>query len=615
MMLMFGLAFLGSMLVSMRVFSSGRITADEGSYVFQAGNFLDGEWRREPQGLGEMLKFDMIVLDKERGWFSRYAPGHAIWLIPGVALGWPQLMTALAAGISCASGVVISVRLGLPRLLLPVMLLMSPFFLFLHGTLLSHTSGVACTSVLLAAYMTGRQSGRSRWLVLAGSAWGFLFLNRTWTAVWVALPFAVDSLWILWNGRKEKSVWIATICFAMPTVVGVGLYLIYNHVMTGDAGLATYLFYEPSEKLGFGWRRVQGGEAYRILHTPMRGLKHFGLNLLDLDRWLFGVPKVSLLAWLGFVVWGWSKRWSALLVSVTLLVPMGYIAFWFVGIPDVGPLYQSETLPFLMAAGGLGLMSAWKKMTGWPLRSVAVVAVVAVAASSFRFMKAQAQVLNDRHGEVWKIEKQIQALPGNSILFVDKDLRSNRALHEYVRLNDRGFNSRIVRLSSSPAYYWALAKAFPDRTPWILRKGEEAPVLEPYPMPDSPPVYHRVGGRTRGLGHSRENSRIVPSDTHKEGFCFYGWYPYLPPGPFEVEFDIRVEGVNENQPVRVEVMTDLGTKTLVEKNLTSAVAPVKLTFTLDRLSQIEPRVYYGGSGQVNLHHVTLRHLSSTPETP
>lgn len=84
------LAFVISLAVSWQVFLHQPVTGDEGSYLFQTNSFLDGKIVREcPPNYYNFLSYDMIILDPEKGWLSRYPFAHSVWLMPGVAVGNP----------------------------------------------------------------------------------------------------------------------------------------------------------------------------------------------------------------------------------------------------------------------------------------------------------------------------------------------------------------------------------------------------------------------------------------------------------------------------------------------------------------------------------------------
>jgi len=581
--------------MSLGVFSSGRITADEGSYLFQSHAFLDGVVRREAPGLESFLKFDMIILDAEKGWLSRYPPTHSLWLMPGVALGWPQLMTAVACGCTLMISVWIGRQLGLPPWLLPLLMILSPFFLFMYGSLLSHTSGLLAATAMWGAYLRGREDASPGWLAVAGLCWSFLFLNRTWTALLLALPFAVDSLWILWKGRTSKAAWIQTLAFAGCAMVGMGLYLGYNAWTTGDAGLATYLFYEPSEGLGFGLRRIQGGARYTIDHTVARGVGFFVQKLVSLDRWLYGIPipGVTLIAVSILSVLGFRGRVSILSLGVFLIVPLGYIAFWFPGVPDVGPLYLTEVLPFLMTLIAMGVWKArdlWIQRggrTGWGWGLVALLAL-----SSGWFGWQTSLDLREEHGAGWQAEKQFRALPGKNLIFVDPSLNQQRRLRHYVSLNRRGMDSRVLRIQVTPSFYPVLCAAFPDRTPWIYRLNWDGPELRPYTPPET------LGSWRKGGDDARASSE----------FLFYGWYPLLPPGEYACRF--RFQGPEDALPrFDVELMADFGKRAIVRETVQAGEETITFPFRLDTLQMVEPRVTRPADSSLQLLEIEITSLN------
>ncbi|MCB1102418.1 MAG: hypothetical protein KDL10_08640, partial [Kiritimatiellae bacterium] len=326
-------AFLLAMVMSHAVFHRAPITSDETSYLFQAQAFLDGTVAREAPNLTIpfISRNSMLILDEEAGWLSRYPPGHALWLLLGLLIGSPSIITALA----CALGVGLLVRMA-PALsvrgwVLAWVTLSSPYFLFMYGTLLSHTSGFLAAAGLLACYLRWQTTSRPGWAALAGLCWSWIFLNRTYTALLIAIPFGIDALLALARKRTRQEL-IGTLSFAGCAAIGVLLILVYNKQATAEPFWMTYLYYNPSDNLGFGQRhhlntfpKVPG-----YLHTPARGLGFLRDNLVLLDQWLFGFPG-SLIAWLALSIAGWSRRWSWLLLSIPASVAFGYVAFWFPG--------------------------------------------------------------------------------------------------------------------------------------------------------------------------------------------------------------------------------------------------------------------------------------------
>ena len=150
-----GLAYLASV----HVFHQAPVTTDENSYIFQAVNFAEGRIAREAPPFPRAFAHRMIIQNATAGWLSRYPPLHAIWLVPGLVLGNLYLMSALAAALSVLLMAAIARRVapGLGAGLAPALLVASPYFIFMHGTLLSHTSGILAVSVMLAT-LVGQQA-------------------------------------------------------------------------------------------------------------------------------------------------------------------------------------------------------------------------------------------------------------------------------------------------------------------------------------------------------------------------------------------------------------------------------------------------------------------------
>ena len=610
------LAFGVSMWVSWRIFQWGLITGDEGSYLFQAGNFLDGMVRRPVPPFFTLLDYDMIILRPDHGWLSRYSPGHALWLVPGLFFGLPQLMTALGASITVVGAYACGRRLKIPRFLLPALFLLSPFFLMLHGTLLSHTSGMAFSTLMLLCYLLWRQEQKSVFALLAGMCWSLLFLNRTWTALLIAIPFGVDSLVQLGRDRKNIRLWVGTVLFAGTALVGVGLYMVYNYLSTGDPRQATYLFYEASENLGFGPRRVQGGSQYRVEHTVQRGFRQLWRNVRNLDRWMFGTPRYTLLLWMGLAAHGWNRRWSGILLGAMVAVFLGYVAFWFPGIPTVGPLYQSEIFPHFLLLGGLGLSRIWRR--SWKHPYVRLTGFVGLALltgwQSIGFVRERAARIEAEFGEVWALEQKISELPDRSLLFIHGVFPADRLMRHYIGLNERGLDSRVLRIRAHPDEQPAIAAAFPDRAVFVLRDQPEI-MMEPFEQ-----VFHdrsrmgAVGRSASGVGRVEGDYRVTEPDA-REGFLYYGWYPFLPPGRYEVHFDMRWRDVPENNPLRIEVMRDFGRNTVADKDISGGLETSFLAFHLQELTQVEPRVYYGGAGSMELRRIEIRRLGPLETSP
>ena len=94
------LAAVGALYIGEHIYLGEYLTTDENSYMFQAWIFLQGKFSLSCPPLEDAFFHRMIICDDQAGWVSRYPPAHSIWLMPGIALEFPRLMTAVAASLS-----------------------------------------------------------------------------------------------------------------------------------------------------------------------------------------------------------------------------------------------------------------------------------------------------------------------------------------------------------------------------------------------------------------------------------------------------------------------------------------------------------------------------------
>lgn len=609
------LAFGISLWISGQVFSNQLILSEEGNALFQAGNFLDGTHSRNPRGYEKLIAYDSMTVIPHEDWKSRFSPGHPFWLVPGVWMGWPQFMTALSAGITMVAIYGIGWRLHMPRFLMPVLLMLSPFFLILHGTLLPQTSGMLFSSLFLSGYLRWRQDRSMLWAFLSGFCWSLLLQIRPLSAVFMLIPFLVDILLELKRNRREKVAWINFCLFVLACLIGGWAILRYNEVSTGNRFLVTYLEHEPSENWGFGKRRTQGGDVEVVSHTLQRGWILLWQNVRSLDRWLLGTFTGSLLLWFGLTVHGWSRRWSGMLLGVVMFVAFGYMAFWEDGRSEVGPLHYAEILPFVLVLGGLGLSRIWRRMQDrHPQRCVLFACLFAgTLYFSIPFVQARAQAIQSHYARSWQISRLVASLPAQSLVFLPEAVGEDESLRANLALNAQGWKTPVLRLQADAEDRVALAASFPGRTAYELVL-EPVVDLNPVSADWSPPSRRAADSHhSRQTGKNQANDeRMATEAEDAPGLLFYGWYPYLPPGTYECRFDLRWSNVRTAQPLRLEVMADLGKQSLGERVLAEGLDETVIRFTLTDALQVEPRVYYGGSGSVTLRSVSFSRVPAVP---
>ncbi len=157
-----------------------------------------------------------FVVDHEGQRFGKYPPGWPAALSLGARFGAAWLVNPLLAG----AAIWLTYRLGSKLLggwlglLASLLLLSSPMFLMLSGSLMSHTFslvlGLAFTLSWFELFLQspGSRKDRRRWdpvlVALCGLSLGLLVLTRPWTAVALAAPFIVHGV-ILWFRKGPRA--------------------------------------------------------------------------------------------------------------------------------------------------------------------------------------------------------------------------------------------------------------------------------------------------------------------------------------------------------------------------------------------------------------------------
>lgn len=578
----------------------------EGAHLYQAHAFADGLLARQPGGAAPLTRYPHLVEDAERGRYSRFPPGHAAWLAPGIAAHHPRAMAALATALTLAGVYTLGWRLRLPRHLLPLLTLAGPFFLWVHATALPETTGMMLATGLLLFYVKGRQETRNLSLAIAACCWSGLLLVSPAIALCLALAFGIDLWCVLSRNLRSPSHWRGTVLMLLIASLGVRILLGYSHAQTGHTSVSPSEVYEPSEGWGFGLRRTQGGAAEPVPHSLRRGFANLVAQLRQGDAWLLGGFPGFLLIWLALCAHGWSRRWSGLLLGALLVVALAHIGYWDPGLGPAGPLHYAETLPFLLAAGGLGLSRIWRKLA--PRRPLRLILFGSMGGLLLYFALPFHLDLLFQTRRHTRTIGQFQAFANTAspplLLFLPDQAPIQGPTLSTLALNPRGRESRILALRAPKEERDALAVAFSERTA-VSFTPETGRTL---PHRGTFEGRHRVAANShhsRNTGENRDTARIVESDRHDAGFLFYGWYPFLPPGEYECRFSLRWSGVAEERPLRLEVMSQDGHKILASKTLSAGLEEAALRFTLDDVTRVEPRVYYGGSGEAVLRAVDL----------
>lgn len=341
------------------VFQTRPIVDDEATYLFQAKTYLTGNIVLPPPPVPKAIETTFMIVNPV--WAGKYLFGHPAVLAIGMALGSPYVASTVMA-VACVVllylvGVKVTSRSE--AILAAGLLALSPFFWFTSATLLSHVSMLFLLLLFLLGWF--RLDAKPCFFVALGAGFclGWAFSVRPLTAILFGIPFAFLTLL---NVRREPRKWASSaVGLLTGGLVVFGMILWYNHLVTGNALLFPFEYYDPSEGMGFGGL---------LKHTPFKGVSNLAVSVLRYNSWFLGWP-ISFLPLLGLLLvrsahkcsetsgcapsqipaWTTSdKLWLAVVASVCA----GNILYYSPGVSDVGPIYYYELLIplcFLSAKG------------------------------------------------------------------------------------------------------------------------------------------------------------------------------------------------------------------------------------------------------------------------
>lgn len=322
---------------------------DSVAYLFQAKTFALGRLWVPLPAHPDFFKHEFILMQDGR-WFSKYPPGWPMLLALGVLAGAPWVVDPICGAIS----IYVIYRLGAeiyrPRvgLLAAALGVVSPFFLFLTASMMSHGSGLLFSLLFVWGFWRATRSARPIVpAVLAGIALGIGFLIRPYTMIVVALPFGVYALAKLArlpsDGlQRYLPVAVASIPFAIA-------FLAYNAYFTGNPFFPPQQLWWSYDSVGFGPQHGPWG------FTPVDALNNTSRNLLELLEHTYGWPEFLTLslALVPFVT-GRFRAWDWLLAASLVSLVAGYGLWWADGIM-YGPRFYFEGLGFLLLLTARGV--------------------------------------------------------------------------------------------------------------------------------------------------------------------------------------------------------------------------------------------------------------------
>ncbi|MCA9323178.1 MAG: hypothetical protein KDB53_20725 [Planctomycetes bacterium] len=316
-------------------------------YLFQAQCLADGEVAAPAPDPAVADLFEVYLVDQRDGrWYAITNPGWPALLAVGLKLGHPGLVNPLLAALSILLLHALVRRLrGLASAhAITAMLAVSPWFLFLSASFMTHLATLACLLGAWLAIEVARRRATLALCLLAGLLLGEIFLVRPLDGILAGLFTAV--LVALSQPRRIR----ALVAYGAGCMLVGSLLFVFNHALTGDAftpAINAYiaeLWPGSTNRLGFGSEVGNPPGGWGILdpfpgHGARDVLINTNQNLYHLNFELFGISLGSLLLLaLALRHARWSRLDRAALAFLALMA-LGYNLYWFSGGPDFGARY------------------------------------------------------------------------------------------------------------------------------------------------------------------------------------------------------------------------------------------------------------------------------------
>ncbi len=373
-------SFLLAVTIAWGVFEAMPHLEDEFANLYQAKVFASGRFIAQAPDHSKSF-FVPFTIDMGGRRFSKYPPGYSLALASGVWIGQPWLVNALAAALGILGVYLLGRDLfgAKTGLLAAVLGVISPMYVILSGTLLSHPITLTALVFFAWAFLRARRPEEPRavaYSVAAGALLGWAVITRPLTALGIGLPFALLGLSDVI--RAPRGALPRYALMLIPFGLVLSILFLYNHAASGSAWNNLYTLYWEYDTIGFGPHLGTAGDGHTMgdaLNNTSISLPRFGVVLLGWPS-LAGVPLVGLVLVLAL---SWPPRsrteWALLLPPLALIA--AYMLYWTTITGIYGTRYYSEAMPFLWILVARALLKMEKR--AWLRRTIMVALPLLIA--------------------------------------------------------------------------------------------------------------------------------------------------------------------------------------------------------------------------------------------
>jgi hypothetical protein len=492
--------FVFTNLFSYFIFSHIPHVNDEIGYLFQAKILKTGKLYFPSPCAKEFFDFSHIINDGK--WYSQYPPGHPFLLLLGLLAGAPWIINPILASLSIflfyfLGKEIYDARIGL---LTAVLASISPWFLMMSSTFLSHTSCMFFFALFLLFLFRSFDKPSLLNGSLAGLGLGMAFLIRPYTAVLLSVIFLI--LYASKLFKNFRRILKNSIALGLVIIFLISVLLVYNKLTNGNFLTMGYeTRYGENHGIGFGKTGYTD-----IAHTPFLGLKQVTSYFKSLNEDLFGWPLSSFFAI--FPLFFFTRispnyrRKDFILVSGFLFLLFGLFFYWGTYIL-IGARMAFEAIPllFLLSARGLTeipnlIISKYKKINQTRLKKVIVSILIIFIA--FAFFIHLPQYIWPPDTEWYfdgfrtsyaavtpSIHRTLQSLPLQNSLIIIKVIFHPIEFFPYgwwgsgFLYNDHQLRGNIIYCRDSGDGYMDLFRCFPGRKIYLYFGTLERGMLVP----------------------------------------------------------------------------------------------------------------------------------------
>ena len=354
MLLLFGVTFLITNLISCFVFEHMPHVQDSIAQLFQARVFAQGKLFLQSPRFPDFFDYTHVI--NEGRWYSQYSFMHPLFLMLGVFVGAPWIINPLLGALTVPLFYLLGRDLYGERIgrIAGLLGCLTPFLLNMSSEFMNHsTSLLFATLFLLFFFRTVRGSlntipgtrkpeegGGWIYAVIAGVALGIVADVRPYTALAFAAPLAAYGLYVMARkpGRYFPRFLVMVLCAAAVT----SLVFIYNWLTNGDPFLWGYVVkWGPDHEIGFGH------SAWGDFHTPYRGLINTLNSLNQTNKFVFEWPIPSLIPIALLFASGTRDKKDWLLFSGFASLLVAFFFYWFQN-SSFGPRFLYASTPCLL---------------------------------------------------------------------------------------------------------------------------------------------------------------------------------------------------------------------------------------------------------------------------